>query len=116
LSVSLGGQFISAGVLLFVIGMATEDWSQIVWGAQFALVMAYIVVAVSIGGVGLWFFLLSHGSASDASALHFLMPPFGLMFGWVLLGEPVVAGDLVGITPIAIGIWLATHKHKARVA
>lgn len=113
LSVAIGGQFISAGLLLLAIGAFSEDWTQIVWGLQYTLVMAYIVLGVSIGGVGLWFFLLTHGSASSASALHFLMPPFGLMFGWVLLGEPVATGDLIGIVPIAIGIWLATHRPKA---
>ena len=115
LSVAIGGQFLSAGVLLLAIGAVTEDWSQIVWGLQFALVMAYIVIGVTICGVGLWFFLLSHGSASNASALHFLMPPFGMMFGWLLLDEPVVAGDMIGIVPIAVGIWLATHKRKPSV-
>jgi len=115
LSVNIGGQFISAGVLMFVIGLLTEDVSQIVWGLQFALVMTHIVIGVSIGGVGLWFFLLTHGNASDASALHFLMPPFGLMFGWVLLGEPVALGDLIGIVPIALGIWLASHKRPAKI-
>ena len=115
LSVAIGGQFISAGVLMLAIGMVTEDWGDIVWGLQFTLVMAYIVVAVSICGVGIWFFLLTHGSASNASALHFLMPPFGMMFGWLLLDEHVVAGDMIGIIPIALGIWLATHKRKPSV-
>lgn len=113
LSVAIGGQFISAGLLLLAVGAFSEDWAQIAWGLQYTLVMAYIVLGVSIGGVGLWFFLLTHGSASSASALHFLMPPFGLMFGWLLLGEPVATGDLIGIVPIAIGIWLATHRPKA---
>lgn len=112
LSVNIGGQFISAGVLMLGVGLVTEDLDQIVWGTHLVLAMAYIVLVVSICGVGLWFYLLSHGSASDASALHFLMPPFGLMFGWVLLSEPVVMGDMIGIAPIAIGIWLATHKRK----
>lgn len=114
ISVTVGGQFLSAGVLLLSIGLMTEDINQIAFGADYALVMAYIVFGVSIGGVGLWFYLLSHGNASDASALHFLMPPFGLFFGWVLLGEESALGDFLGIIPIALGIWMATHKGKAK--
>lgn len=110
ISVTVGGQFLTAGILLLAIGGLTEDPSQIVFGADYVWVMAYIVFGVSIGGVGLWFYLLTHGSASDASALHFLMPPFGLLFGWLLLGEQAAPGDFIGIVPIAIGIWLATHK------
>jgi len=112
LSLAIGGQFLSAGVLLLTLGLLTEDPGQIQFGADYVWVMAYIVFGVSIGAVGLWFYLLSHGSASDASALHFLMPPFGLMFGWLLLGEHAALGDFIGIVPIAIGIWLATHKVK----
>ena len=112
LSVAVGGQFLSAGVLLLTLGLITEDPGQIQFGADYVWVMAYIVFGVSIGAVGLWFYLLTHGSASDASALHFLMPPFGLMFGWLLLDEHAALGDFVGIVPIAVGIWLATHKGK----
>ena len=116
LAVNVGTQFVSAGLFLFCFGLAFEDPAAIVWGGQFAWTMAYIVFGVSIGGVGLWFFLLSHGEASDASALHFLMPPFGLLFGWIIFGEAVEAGDLIGIVPIAMGIWLATHKRKPAAA
>lgn len=112
LSVAVGGQFLSAGVLLLTLGLFTEDPGQIQFGADYVWVMAYIVFGVSIGAVGLWFYLLTHGSASDASALHFLMPPFGLLFGWLLLDEHAALGDFVGIAPIAVGIWLATHRGK----
>jgi len=112
ISVLVGGQFLSAGVLLLSVGLMTEDVSQIAFGTDYILSMAYIVIAVSIGAVGLWFYLLTHGTASDASALHFLMPPFGLFFGWLLLDEQAAIGDFLGIVPIALGIWLATHKRK----
>lgn len=114
LSVSIGGHFLTSGIILVIYSAFTEDLSTIIWGLPLALSMTYIVIGASIGGVGLWFFLLSHGNASDASALHFLMPPFGLMYGWVLLSEPVAMGDLLGIIPIGLGIWLATHKRKPR--
>jgi drug/metabolite transporter (DMT)-like permease len=72
--------------------------------------MAYMIGAVSIGGFGLWFTILARSSATAASALHFLMPPLGLLFGWAVLSEPVAVMDLVGIVPIALGIWLATRQ------
>lgn len=112
LPINVGVQFISAGVFLFAFGLAFEDFGDMTFNAHYFSIMAYIVLGVSIGGVALWFYLLSHGSASDASALHFLMPPFGLMFGWLALDERVAMGDMIGIVPIAIGIWLATHKRK----
>ena len=49
------------------------------------------------------------GSAGSATALHFLMPPVGLVMGWAVLGEPLGAIDLLAIVPIALGIRLATR-------
>jgi drug/metabolite transporter (DMT)-like permease len=57
----------------------------------------------------LWFHLLRVAGASTASAYHFLMPPLGLFFGWLLLGERTEPLDLLGVVPVALGIWLVTH-------
>ena len=44
------------------------------------------------------------------------MPPFGLVCGWLAFDESVAMGDMIGIVPIAIGIWLATRKSKHKKA
>jgi drug/metabolite transporter (DMT)-like permease len=54
--------------------------------------------------------LLTVFGATAASSYHFLMPPLGLLFGWLLLGEPVAISDLLGIVPVAIGIYLVTRS------
>ncbi len=41
-----------------------------------------------------------------------MMPPLGLLFGWLVLAEPVAVMDLVGIVPIALGIWMATRPAR----
>jgi drug/metabolite transporter (DMT)-like permease len=38
-----------------------------------------------------------------------MMPPLGMLFGWLLLGEHVAPADLVGIAPVALGIYLVTR-------
>ncbi|OYW30844.1 MAG: hypothetical protein B7Z45_11025 [Azorhizobium sp. 12-66-6] len=68
-----------------------------------------MVLGVSIGGYSLWYFILGRSSATDATALHFLMPPLGLFFGWLILGEGVPPLDFLGVLPIAAGIWLVTR-------
>ena len=59
----------------------------------------------------MWFKMLSVSGATAASSYHFLMPPLGMLFGWLLLGEHVAATDLLGIIPVALGIYLVT-RHK----
>ena len=38
-----------------------------------------------------------------------MMPPLGLFFGWLLLGEQLELLDLIGVLPVGLGIWLVTH-------
>jgi drug/metabolite transporter (DMT)-like permease len=116
LPVAVGAQQLASGAALLAVGLATEDPRAIQFSALFALTMAWFVAVVSVGAFLLWFLLLRRGSASSASALHFLMPPTGLVMSWAVLGEPLHALDLLGVVPIGLGIWLATQGASAPMA
>jgi drug/metabolite transporter (DMT)-like permease len=42
------------------------------------------------------------------------MPPLGLLFGWLLLGERVQLFDVFGIVPVALGIYLVTRPPRLK--
>jgi drug/metabolite transporter (DMT)-like permease len=42
------------------------------------------------------------------------MPPLGMLFGWLLLGEHMAVSDLLGIVPVVLGIYLVTRPAAAR--
>jgi drug/metabolite transporter (DMT)-like permease len=67
------------------------------------------VLGGSILAYWLWFHLLKVCGATAASAYHFLMPPLGMLFAWMVLGEHVAFRDLLGIVPVALGIYLVTR-------
>jgi len=104
-----GVQALAAAVALLPFALYYESLDQVRLTASLFWSMAYTIVAVSMGSYALWFSILSRNTATSASALHFLMPPLGLLFGWALLGETVSWLDMAGIVPIALGIWLATR-------
>ncbi len=108
--VVVGAQQAAAGATLLPIGLAFESVSAIALGAQYAAAMAWQIGVVSLGALMLWFTLLKRGSAASATALHFLMPPVGLLMGWAVHGEPLGVVDLLAIAPIALGIRLATAE------
>ena len=116
LAVAVGVQVASAGAVLLVLGLLFEHPALIVPGLQFWLAMAWCVLVMSVGALLLWFWLLRHGTASNASALHFLIPPIGLAMSWMILGETVSLSDLIGVIPIGVGIWLATRPAQRRPA
>ncbi|MBB3771394.1 drug/metabolite transporter (DMT)-like permease [Angulomicrobium tetraedrale] len=105
-------QCLAGGLTLVPVVLLREDFHQVNLTPELFAGLAYLVVAVSIGGYGLWFYLLTRSSATAASSLHFLMPPLGLFFGWLLLGEAVPPLDILGIAPIALGIWLVTRPAR----
>jgi len=104
-----GVQALAGALALLPFALLQESGQAINWSPNLFWSLMYMVFAVSVGGYGLWFHILRRSSATAASALHFLMPPLGLLFGWLTLGEHVAAMDLLGILPIAAGIWLATR-------
>ena len=104
-----GVQSVAAGVAVLPFAWHNESLADLHVTHSLLWSMTYSIVAVSIGGYALWFTILSRSSATSASALHFLMPPLGLFFGWLVLDEMVSWADMLGIVPIALGIWLVTR-------
>jgi drug/metabolite transporter (DMT)-like permease len=41
------------------------------------------------------------------------MPPLGMLFAFLVLGEHVEFRDLLGIVPVALGIYLVTRPSAA---
>lgn len=104
-----GVQSMAAGLTLLPLALLVERHATINFTGSLAASFAFLVLGVSVGGYSLWYAILQRTSATKASALHFLMPPLGLAFGWLLLREPVPPLDFVGIIPIALGIRLVTR-------
>jgi drug/metabolite transporter (DMT)-like permease len=109
-----GVQSLTAGLALMPVALITESVGDIVPTWRLAFSLSFLVLLVSIIAYMLWFQMLAVAGATAASAWHFLMPPLGLLFGWLVLAEPVAIADLVGIVPVAVGIWLVTRAPKGQ--
>ncbi len=114
LAVGNGVQTLAAGVALTPFAFAFESVSEIVPTWRLLAAIAYLVLCGSVVAYLLWFRLLTVFGATAASAYHFLMPPLGMLFGWILLGEHVDARDLIGVLPVAVGIYLVTRPGHSR--
>jgi len=104
-----GVQSLAAGFATLPFAFAFESVGDIVPSWRLMAALIYLALFVSIFAYLLWFHLLNVSGATAASSYHFLMPPLGVLFGWLLLGEHVARADLLGIVPVAIGIYLVTH-------
>jgi drug/metabolite transporter (DMT)-like permease len=104
-----GVQNLSGGLVLVPFAFTLESVSEVTPSWPLIISLAYSALLVSVVGYLLWFYLLTRSGATAASAYHFLMPPLGMMFGWLILGEHVAVADLIGIIPVALGIYLVTR-------
>ena len=104
-----GIQNLAAGIVLAPIALIFADVHGIVWNEKLLGAFLFLVLGGSILAYLLWFHLLKVCGATAASAYHFLMPPLGLLFAWLVLGEHVALRDLLGIVPVALGIYLVTR-------
>jgi drug/metabolite transporter (DMT)-like permease len=111
-----GVQNLAGGLAIAPVALTMESVGDIVPSARLLLSLSVLVLLASIVAYLLWFHLLAVAGAATASAYHFLMPPLGLLFGWLLLGERAEPFDLLGVVPVALGIWLATHGRPERPA
>ena len=104
-----GVQSLAAGIASLPFALTFESVGDIVPSWRLLAAVLYLALAVSIFAFLLWFHILKASGATAASSYHFLMPPLGMLFGWLLLGEHVSPLDLLGIVPVVIGIYLVTR-------
>lgn len=77
--------------------------------------LGFQIALVSLGFV-FWLWLLSIYPASGVASFSFLGPVFGVMFGWLILDEPVGFGIWVALGLVAAGLYLINRPAPARGA
>ncbi len=102
---------VSAIVLLpvsYLIGDQVRDLRVEHWG----ILVFQAVVVVGLG-FSTWFWVLSKYPASDMASFGFLAPVFGVLLGWLLLGEELSVWIIAALVLVSIGIVLINRKPKA---
>jgi drug/metabolite transporter (DMT)-like permease len=111
-----GVQNIAAGIVLIPFALTLSSVDDIVPNWQLLSSFAFLTVGGSVMAYVIWFHLLRVCGATAASAYHFLMPPLAMMFAWIVLGEHVAFRDLLGVVPVALGIYLVTRPAPVTTA
>jgi drug/metabolite transporter (DMT)-like permease len=108
-----GVQNIAAGIVLIPFALTLASVNDVVPNLQLLGSFAFLTLGGSVLAYVIWFHLLRVCGATAASAYHFLMPPLAMLFAWIVLGEHVAFRDLLGIIPVALGIYLVTRPAAA---
>lgn len=109
-------QYAVGAAFTLPIAWMTEDM-HVVWNAEFAAVMVYLVVGNSLLAMSLLLAMIRAGEVSRVSALFYLVPAFSALFAWPLLGEAMPPLAWAGMALAGAGVALVSKKPvKAPVA
>lgn len=102
-------QYVGALLVTFPLAYALEPM-VIVWNLTMVLVLAWSVIGLSLGGIGLYLLLIRRGEVSRSATLIYLVPPAAAIETYFLLGERLLPVQIAGMAITVIGIILASRK------
>jgi drug/metabolite transporter (DMT)-like permease len=109
-------QLAGSAVLLGLLAAVTGEAGVTAFGAPVRIAVLYQIVVYAFVSYLAWFWLLTKYPASQLHAYTFWTPLFGLLAGWLLLGEPVTPALVLAMAGVALGIYLVNRPPATTVA
>lgn len=72
--------------------------------------MAWSVLGLSMGGVGLMLYLIRRGEVSRTASLLYMMPPLVAVEATLVFGEPMTAPMIAGTVIVVAGVYLVNRS------
>lgn len=102
-------QLCVSGIVLIAIAPIFGDLIREPTPLVFGIFAFQVLVIISIGFT-VWLWVLSVYPASDMASFGFLAPLFGVLFGWLLLDEPITSAIVGGLALVSVGIVLINRR------
>jgi drug/metabolite transporter (DMT)-like permease len=99
-----------AVTMFFAIGAWLFENNVVHWTAEFALALTWLVVVLSIGSIGLLYWLIRRSAATSVASLFYLVPAVTALMAYVLFGERLDAIAIVGMTACAAAVFLVNRR------
>ncbi|TBW39967.1 DMT family transporter [Siculibacillus lacustris] len=101
-------QYVGAAAVLLPVAAAIEPMRFHLTPTS-GLTLAWSVIGLSIGAIGLLLHLIRRGEVSRAASLIYLVPPAAVLQAWLLFGETLSPVQIVGMAVAAVGVALANR-------
>ncbi|MEA2178225.1 MAG: hypothetical protein QOG77_1522 [Solirubrobacteraceae bacterium] len=92
-----------------VVALLAEDL-RIDWTGDLVISLTYLVLGNSLVSITLLLMMVRRGTASQVSALFFLVPPLAAVIAWAILGESLPVAAWGGMAVAAVGVAIATRR------
>lgn len=106
-------QYVALALSAGLVSLFTET-SPVAWSAEFAAGLAWMVVGVSTVAMLLLLFMLRRGEATTVASYFYLVPVVTTLMAWLIFGEPLTAGVLMGMAVTIAGMLLVLRSPSTR--
>ena len=102
----------AGAVLTAALALAFEDMHA-TWTVGAVTAVAWNVLAVSIGAMALFYYMLEHGTVGRVAANFYLVPGTVALAAWPLFGEHLAPTALLGFAMASAGVALVARVRTA---
>ncbi len=108
--VTSAAHFLVGGLVLAGVAFAVEGPPEISWTPRFVLVLGFLGLVATAATTLAWFVEAQRSALSSLTVWMFLIPVFGLLIGFIVLGERPSAWTGAGIALVMVAMWMALTK------
>src|SRR6267154_2263783 len=105
-------QFIAVAIF-FATGAALFERNVVHWTSEFLLSLIWLAVMLSIGSIGLLYWLIKRSAASSVASLFYLVPAVTAVMAYVLFGERLDGIAIAGMFVCAAAVFLVSRRARA---
>jgi len=95
---------------LFTVAAFLFETREVHWTAEFVLAVGWLAVVLSIGSIGLLYWLIRHAAATSVASLVYLVPAVTSAMAYVLFGEKLDAIAMAGMAACALAVFVVNKR------
>ena len=99
-----------AVTIFFAAGARLFENNVVHWTREFVLSLMWLAVVLSIGSIGLLYWLIRHSAATSVASLFYLVPAVTAVMAYVLFGEQLDTVAIAGMIACAAAVFLVNRR------
>lgn len=103
-------QLTIGSILLIILSVSTEGFFIVDWNYYSIFIVLFTGIIASAINFSIWFRLISKLDINITTFSSLLVPVFGLLFDWLILGTKIDVGLIIGGVFILLGIYKISKK------
>jgi drug/metabolite transporter (DMT)-like permease len=100
----------AAVMILFAAAAGVFETNVVHWTGEFVLSVAWLAVVLSIGSIGLLYWLIRRSAATSVASLFYLVPAVTAVMAYALFGERLDPVAVLGMIACAAAVFLVNRR------